>query len=1122
MTESESTYEDSILELLASKPGLKAKAIAERLGKERSDINSRLYSDLAPYVVQDNNYKWYLLEDAPGRSDGTDLTKSKTTLGRLCRYYLECLTHDDSSGVSVFAEDKYDNPDYTPLEEWPVGRDHPAAIFGGEGARRILAKVRRDSYEKTLFLGFPIFLRHHRAKSGWEGYFVEPLFLFSFDLDTEHRNAPPMLEDRLPWFNLKALENLPSEAGESALYESIQLTNQLGLDRPDLDLAEFDEVALRLKSLRPEWRWQEDPDPRNLSTDPPIKELDDVGIYNRAVLVAGDRSPYTRGLETELNKLVEVDEEQYSGTALGDWLEGASLDSGPPEQRPLLEVLPLNSEQREAVLRSLSNDLTVVTGPPGTGKSQVVTSLLINAAWQGQRVLFASKNNKAVDVVEERVNSLGSRPVLLRTGNNQYQAQLAEYLSKLLSGTADQSDRDRYKRARDKLEEVHGQFEQVEDKIQQVLDLRNDVDDLDREVEELRDALGHEGFGRLRDFDFVKLQQVVKDTTHTVQRAERSRQTLWRRLVWPILRRNRFDEVQRLRARYGGTYELLNLEPPAEDPDDERIHEWVSFVESLQNRAAQARQVSNYFDKLEDVRRARSLEDLQAEEYELIEDLSEVSERVWKRWLDLQPSRLSQRQRKVLGDYTTLLKMIVSAQEDGSSVESKVFRRYYELFPQVASFLSCWAITSLTARRLPFEPRFFDLLVIDEASQCDIASALPLLYRAKRAVIIGDSQQLRHISGVSEKQDRTLLAKHDLIEGNVRWSYSVNSLYDLASHLCTSGDIVNLRDHHRSHADIIEFSNEHFYGGNLRLATQYERLHIPDDDTAVRWKHVSGRVRRPGGGSAVNDDEATAVVEELERIVLDQGYPGTIGVVTPFRAQANRIRDRVHQRDHLMRALSGREFLPNTAHGFQGDERDLMIFSPVVSEGINKGALRFLDSNGHLFNVAITRARGGLVVVGDQEAALESGVSYLSSFAEYVAQLDADGRETKAEGRDRNLGPDYPTVAKPELVSDWEPPVYRALYEAGLRPIPQYNVEKYILDFALFDGQRKLDIEVDGERYHRRWDGELRRRDQLRNFRLIELGWDVMRFWVYQVRDEIDQCVERVVRWTEGGSGLSR
>ena len=68
---------------------------------------------------------------------------------------------------------------------------------------------------------------------------------------------------------------------------------------------------------------------------------------------------------------------------------------------------------------------------------------------------------------------------------------------------------------------------------------------------------------------------------------------------------------------------------------------------------------------------------------------------------------------------------------------------------------------------------------------------------------------------------------------------------------------------------------------------------------------------------------------------------------------------------------------------------------------------------------------------------------------------------------------------------------------------------------GMFSGDAMLDIEVDGERYHRSWDGEICRRDQIRNQRLYELGWDVMRFWVYQIRDDLDVCVSRVKRWSE-------
>lgn len=49
--------------------------------------------------------------------------------------------------------------------------------------------------------------------------------------------------------------------------------------------------------------------------------------------------------------------------------------------------------------------------------------------------------------------------------------------------------------------------------------------------------------------------------------------------------------------------------------------------------------------------------------------------------------------------------------------------------------------------------------------------------------------------------------------------------------------------------------------------------------------------------------------------------------------------------------------------------------------------------------------------------------------------------------------------------------------------------------------------------YHKDWTGELCYRDQLRNQRLFELGWDVKRFWVYQIRDQLPWCIEQIRQW---------
>ena len=139
-------------------------------------------------------------------------------------------------------------------------------------------------------------------------------------------------------------------------------------------------------------------------------------------------------------------------------------------------------------------------------------------------------------------------------------------------------------------------------------------------------------------------------------------------------------------------------------------------------------------------------------------------------------------------------------------------------------------------------------------------------------------------------------------------------------------------------------------------------------------------------------------------------------------------------------------------------------------------------------------------------------VGYLSRFADYAVSLESESKKAVENqfgkfGRliQRSLDLSWFRIGRGSFMRD--------AYEAGLRLIPQYPVEKYIVDFLMADGDRKLAIEIDGERYHRNWTGELCRRDQIRNQRLFELGYDVMRFWVYEVRDDLEGCLRRLKEW---------
>lgn len=171
-------------------------------------------------------------------------------------------------------------------------------------------------------------------------------------------------------------------------------------------------------------------------------------------------------------------------------------------------------------------------------------------------------------------------------------------------------------------------------------------------------------------------------------------------------------------------------------------------------------------------------------------------------------------------------------------------------------------------------------------------------------------------------------------------------------------------------------------------------------------------------------------------------------------------------------------------------------------------------------NVGITRARGALIVVGDASTCASGEVEYLSAFTRYVAERSRSVGEHSVALPEIS-GKAYPSVARPELVSEWEKVFYPVIVEAGYRPIPQFAVDHYLLGFALLrPNGRKLNIEIDGEKYHKDWNGELIRKDRLRNLRLIEMGWDILRFWVYEVRDNLPGCIMRVKFWAEEADSL--
>ncbi|MFX1487300.1 MAG: WYL domain-containing protein, partial [Promethearchaeota archaeon] len=353
-----------ISELLVARPGLKSREIAQELGIERTDVNSILYSELRNKFRQDREYKWWpkglaitSQRETPKRVEVPD-----SLLARLCRYYLDCLSQDREDGISVFATSNYQS-DYVELEELPQLSRTMSSIFEYDPARQLLNRMRRDRGRLIMYVGYPVRLRWVQGRRGWEGFMVDPVCLFPLSQDPSHPNQEPSITEDSPFLNFSVLKSLADVGSGNLTDESIQLSEELGLAGAEGDLPEIDELFMKLQESRPHWDWIENVNPYALTKEPPLAEIKEQGIYNRAILILGERSPYTQGLETEMAKLETIDETGYRDTALGIWLCGNVLDDSSSQNTPILEILPLNSEQREAVILGLSQKLTVITGP---------------------------------------------------------------------------------------------------------------------------------------------------------------------------------------------------------------------------------------------------------------------------------------------------------------------------------------------------------------------------------------------------------------------------------------------------------------------------------------------------------------------------------------------------------------------------------------------------------------------------------------------------------------------------------------------------------------------------------------------------------------------------------------
>lgn len=1016
------------------------------------------------------------------------MPRDSSDLQRLLRFYLACAEEEDLRSLTL-RRSQHHRSFVTPWadREPLLDTQAPEVEFEvhREPDRRFLTRGAAQAGEpERFFYGYPVYLDDRDQ--------LAPLFVLEVEINPREGNS----------FALRPLDPKAIQLNHHLFRQRHVQPEELRAIQDDLEGAYG---SFRARLARALHLLGDDP----ASIDPSSLQPFEVAARSREtwvncpILFRSERSGYTTHLRRELEAFARYDRllEAAPSTALAPFLRlRSSVVGGTGSPRAsLLQVLPLNEQQESAARAGLEKVLTVITGPPGTGKSQVVVDLLASCALSKKSVLFASKNNKAVDVVRDRLRALlgEKQDWTLRLGSRVHmEACRDEMLERLAALPEDPPEVN---------QGADGQLLRLDEKISglraEIEALRKAQADLEAAKNQARQArlLVPESWVRFAD-EISPNQQVGtwlrRSRDEALALGGKKRLGLW---LW-ILRlfmghalRERI--VSRVKQASRGLPETLWQMISAELSRDSDyltvaeaceellgLHVWVTAQyqeKEAANRLLGLRETMSIEQDLEKAKKSKAA---------ISTDLLRAS------WMG---RILSEREtlHTSLRKYFELSDRIRSTR--GGRAWYAVFREFVSITQKLSSLLPIWVVTNLSARRaLALESALFDLVIIDEASQCDIASALPLLFRAKRAVIIGDPRQLRHISTIPGDREAEIAEAVGATDLLADWSYSSNSIYDLAEQVSSRGAApkVLLREHYRSHPDVIGFSNRTFYGGNLVIRTPLALLsdRAGPGELGVFWHDTPGEVPSTGR-SACNEAEVRGVLALL-RQWHDRGLFArdlSVGVVTPFRLQMQRIEDAIRA-EPWWEEVEG-NLRVGTVHRYQGDECDIMIFSPVVSAGIADFLAKWVAETDQLLNVAITRTRCALHVVGDLGACRSAG-GFLGPFAE--SALSQGFNETR----------------RPQYESPTEERLAEILFDLGLWHRSQYPEGQDRLDFMVVSPLgTTYDVEVDGRGH---WSADQIDQDRARDARLADRGYRVIRIPARNIELRPDLVRQQLARLT--------
>lgn len=690
---------------------------------------------------------------------------------------------------------------------------------------------------------------------------------------------------------------------------------------------------------------------------------------------------------------------------------------------PFTPLFPFdfNQSQKSALMAALSNQISIIEGPPGCGKTQVILNILINLIYHDKKVAVVSNNNTAIQNIVDKLKETHLDFLCAKLGNK-------ENKSSFFLEQFDISSQQNYIKNFENYDtsKLNNFF------LNQNIVLLDALHKKENELAQLKITL--EQLNKEYDHFQIKFNDVIN--AHTFNLKDRtSSEYLETKLFiestkkWGFWNKLKLKWVHEIPSNYLNSINALVilLENSYYTSKQRELNQSIQSIETYLNQYNFDQIKAKYMEK------SRGL---------LFEKLSQTHLKYQKEIFQVD-------------DY------------------KQNFDEFIKQYPIILS-------TSHSLLYSVDKETMFDYLIVDEASQSELLSSVLAMSAAKNIIVVGDSKQLDQIddeglSGISKK----LSEKYNVLK---EYIYNDNSLLSSIKQVFPKAPVTLLKEHYRCHPTIINFLNQKFYDNELIIMTK-----VIEQEPIELIQLVSGNHARknPNGSGLYSQRE----IDEVKSY-LNQNLIKDLGIITPFRIQAQKFQEQLDEYDSIE---------ADTVHRYQGRQKDTIILSTVVND-IEKTEQneRFFDfiNNPKLFNVALSRVKNKVILIGS-EGVFNSKNNHFADFIQYAKYQTDFTKLTKAsvtsvfdslyDETSKKYQDNHKLIITEKLILDLiqdiikSYPSLKVSMHVSLNKII-HNIELYTeqeqkylsnnlthVDFLIYNNITKVNvlaIEVDGIKYH--------------------------------------------------------